>query len=45
MSANDQETAERRVQDSVRRHARTRAFAEAEDVISSVLSDPGYRRR
>ncbi|WP_326782441.1 hypothetical protein OG481_31320 [Streptomyces longwoodensis] len=29
-----------RVQDAVRRHARTRAFAEAEDVISAVLSDP-----
>ncbi|WP_107452295.1 hypothetical protein [Streptomyces sp. NRRL F-5650] len=31
---------EQRVQDAVRRHARTRAFAEAEDVISAVLSDP-----
>ncbi|MEU6353143.1 hypothetical protein ABZ896_28100 [Streptomyces sp. NPDC047072] len=31
---------ERRVQEAVRRHARTRAFAEAEDVISAVLSDP-----
>ncbi|MFC8854116.1 hypothetical protein ACFT5D_13820 [Streptomyces sp. NPDC057144] len=43
MSANDQEAAERRGQDAVRRHARTRAFAEAEDVISSVLSDPGVQ--
>ncbi|MEF9902074.1 hypothetical protein ABZ669_13385 [Streptomyces hirsutus] len=34
---------ERRVQDAVRRHARTRAFAEAEDVISALLSDPGVR--
>ncbi|MFJ2271780.1 hypothetical protein ACIOHO_36820 [Streptomyces sp. NPDC087849] len=34
---------ERRVQDAVRRHARTRAFAEAEDVISAVLSDPGVK--
>jgi hypothetical protein len=34
---------ERRVQDAVRRHARTRAFAEAEDVISAVLSDPGVQ--
>lgn len=34
---------EQRVQDAVRRHARTRAFAEAEDVISAVLSDPGVR--
>uniref|UniRef100_UPI00367322E6 hypothetical protein n=1 Tax=Bacillus tropicus TaxID=2026188 RepID=UPI00367322E6 len=31
---------EQRVQDAVRRHARTRAFAEAEDVFSAVLSDP-----
>lgn len=43
MSASDQEAAERRVQDAVRRHARTRAFAEAEDVISAVLSDPGVQ--
>ncbi|MEZ0162905.1 hypothetical protein [Streptomyces griseorubens] len=43
MSANDQEAAERRGQDAVRRHARTRAFTEAEDVISSVLSDPGVQ--
>lgn len=34
---------ERRVQEAVRRHARTRAFAEAEDVISAVLSDPGVQ--
>lgn len=34
---------EQRVQDAVRRHARTRAFAGAEDVISAVLSDPGVR--
>jgi hypothetical protein len=34
---------ERRVQAAVRRHARTRAFAEAEDVISAVLSDPGVQ--
>ncbi|MFJ7201105.1 MULTISPECIES: hypothetical protein [unclassified Streptomyces] len=44
MSASDQEAAEQRVQDAVRRHARTRAFAEAEDVISAVLSDPGARK-
>ncbi|MEV0449758.1 hypothetical protein [Streptomyces sp. NPDC050600] len=31
---------ERRVQEAVRRHARTRAFTEAEDAISAVLSDP-----
>ncbi|MGV9884780.1 hypothetical protein [Streptomyces sp. NPDC003006] len=34
---------ERCVQEAVRRHARTRAFAEAEDVISAVLSDPGVQ--
>ncbi|MFJ2818992.1 hypothetical protein [Streptomyces sp. NPDC087294] len=34
---------EQRVQDAVRRHARTRGFAEAEDVISAVLSDPGVQ--
>ncbi|MFI0234878.1 Helicase associated domain protein [Streptomyces sp. NPDC017086] len=34
---------ERRVQEAVRRHARTRAFAEAEAVISAVLSDPGVQ--
>ncbi|MFH8365134.1 hypothetical protein ACH4FV_36915 [Streptomyces anulatus] len=27
----------------MRRHARTRAFTEAEDVITAVLSDPGVR--
>lgn len=43
MGASDQEAGERRVQDAVRRHVRTRAFAEAEDVISSVLSDPGVQ--
>lgn len=32
-----------RVQEAVRRHARTRAFVEAEDVFSAVLSDPGVR--
>lgn len=37
MSASDQEVAKRRVQDVVRRRARTRAFAEAEDVITAVL--------
>ncbi|MCX5434830.1 hypothetical protein OHU11_42410 (plasmid) [Streptomyces sp. NBC_00257] len=34
---------EQRVQEVVRRHVRTRAFAEAEDVISFVLSDPGVQ--
>ncbi|WP_331720057.1 hypothetical protein [Streptomyces sp. NBC_00147] len=43
MSASDQEAAEQRVQDAVRRHARTRAFAEAEDVITAVLADPGVQ--
>ncbi|MEU7088135.1 hypothetical protein [Streptomyces achromogenes] len=43
MSASEQEAAEQRVQDAVRRHARTRAFAEAEKVISAVLSDPGVQ--
>lgn len=43
MSAGDQGAGEQRVRDAVRRHARTRAFAEAEDVISAVLSDPGVR--
>ncbi|MEU9594361.1 hypothetical protein AB0D84_32220 [Streptomyces sp. NPDC048193] len=43
MSAGDQEAGEQWVRDAVRRHARTRAFAEAEDVISAVLSDPGVR--
>ncbi|MER6916697.1 hypothetical protein ABT354_34025 [Streptomyces sp. NPDC000594] len=40
MSASDQEAGEQRVRDAVRRHARTRAFAEAEDFISAVMSDP-----
>ncbi|MFD5557777.1 hypothetical protein ACFWIA_28550 [Streptomyces sp. NPDC127068] len=43
MSAGDQGAAGQRVPDSVRRHARTRAFAEAEDVVSALLSDPGVR--
>ncbi|MFG3158042.1 hypothetical protein ACGF7W_39085 [Streptomyces sp. NPDC048219] len=43
MSASDQEATEQRVQDAVRRHARARAFTEAEDVISAVLADPGVR--
>ncbi|MFD3847931.1 hypothetical protein ACFWVB_18820 [Streptomyces microflavus] len=34
---------ERRVQDAVRRHARTRALAKVETVFSAVLSDPGVR--
>ncbi|MFF5639731.1 hypothetical protein [Streptomyces sp. NPDC012825] len=34
---------ERRVRDAVRRHARSSAFAEAEKVISAVLSDPGVQ--
>lgn len=34
---------EQRVQEAVRRHVRTRAFAEAEDAISAVLSDPGVQ--
>ncbi|MFD8630281.1 hypothetical protein ACFV4E_41660 [Streptomyces hygroscopicus] len=34
---------EQRVQEAVRGHVRTRAYAEAEDVISAVLSDPGVR--
>lgn len=34
---------ERRVQEAVRRHARNSAFAEAEDVISFVLSDTGVQ--
>ncbi|MFD4833283.1 hypothetical protein ACFWPV_26020 [Streptomyces uncialis] len=44
MSASGQEAAEQRVQEVVRRHGRTRAFAEAEDVISFVLSDPGVQQ-
>ncbi|WP_199564823.1 hypothetical protein [Streptomyces sp. AC1-42W] len=43
MSTGEHEAGEQRVQDAVRRHARTRAFAEAEDVISAVLSDPGVQ--
>lgn len=43
MSTSDQEAPEQRVQDAVRRHARTRAFAAAEDVITAVLSDPGVQ--
>ncbi|MFD4392642.1 hypothetical protein [Streptomyces sp. NPDC058495] len=43
MSTGDQEAAEQRVQDLVRGHARARVFAEAEDVVSAVLSDPGVR--
>lgn len=35
---------EQRVQEAVRRHARTRAFTEAEDVISAVLSDEARAR-
>ncbi|MFC8175270.1 hypothetical protein [Streptomyces sp. NPDC057325] len=34
---------DRRVQGALRRHARSRAFAEAEDVISALLSDPGVQ--
>ncbi|MFE4540693.1 hypothetical protein ACFRKB_37445 [Streptomyces scopuliridis] len=34
---------EQRVQEAVRRHGRTRAFAEPEDAISFVLSDPQAR--
>ncbi|TLQ47888.1 hypothetical protein [Streptomyces marianii] len=34
---------ERRVQEAVRRHARTRAFTEAEDVASFVLSEARAR--
>ncbi|MEU0705066.1 hypothetical protein ABZ513_30220 [Streptomyces bacillaris] len=43
MSASDQEAAEQRGRAAARRHARTRAFAEAEDVITAVLADPGVR--
>ncbi|MFH8873214.1 hypothetical protein [Streptomyces griseus] len=43
MSAGDQETGEQRVRGAVRRHARARAFTEAEDVFSAVLADPGVR--
>ncbi|GAA0443726.1 hypothetical protein ACFQ2B_36385 [Streptomyces stramineus] len=31
------------MQDAVRRQARTRTFAEAEDIISTVLSDPAVQ--
>ncbi|MDG9687792.1 hypothetical protein QC334_34555 [Streptomyces sp. DH18] len=34
---------EQRVREAVRRHGRTRAFADAENVLSAVLSDPGVR--
>ncbi|MEU9189423.1 hypothetical protein AB0D14_33760 [Streptomyces sp. NPDC048484] len=34
---------EQRVQEAVRRHGRERAFAEAEKVISALMSDPGVR--
>ncbi|MYY04748.1 MULTISPECIES: hypothetical protein [unclassified Streptomyces] len=43
MSTSDQAAGEQRGRDAVRRHARTRAFTEAEDVITAVLSDPGVR--
>ncbi|MFF9431915.1 hypothetical protein [Streptomyces sp. NPDC014746] len=43
MSTGEHEAGEQRVRDAVRRHARTRAFTEAEDVISAVLSDPGVQ--
>ncbi|MFD5557781.1 hypothetical protein ACFWIA_28570 [Streptomyces sp. NPDC127068] len=43
MSASDQEATGQRMQDAVQRHTRARAFAEAADVISTVLSDPGVR--
>ncbi|MFD9794780.1 hypothetical protein ACFWXK_27970 [Streptomyces sp. NPDC059070] len=43
MGASDQEAAEQRVREAVRRHGRARAFTEAEDVISAVLADPGVR--
>ncbi|WP_030594092.1 hypothetical protein [Streptomyces anulatus] len=43
MSTDEHEAGDQRVRDAVRRHARTRAFAEAEDVISAVLSDPGVQ--
>nr|WP_119589286.1 hypothetical protein [Streptomyces scabiei] len=34
---------ERRVQEAVRRHVRTSAFAETEKVISALMSDPGVQ--
>ncbi|GAA2969722.1 hypothetical protein GCM10010446_63720 [Streptomyces enissocaesilis] len=40
MAADDEA---RRVRDAVRRHARTRAFAEAEQILSALLSDPGVQ--
>ncbi|WP_367123111.1 hypothetical protein [Streptomyces phytohabitans] len=43
MGTDDQAAEERRVQNAMRRHARARAFAEAENVISAVLSDLGVR--
>ncbi|WP_257585876.1 MULTISPECIES: hypothetical protein [unclassified Streptomyces] len=43
MSACNQEAPEQRVQDAVRRHARARAFTEADDVISAVLADLGVQ--
>ncbi|MGW5067157.1 hypothetical protein ACWEQJ_13720 [Streptomyces cyaneofuscatus] len=43
MGPSDQEAAEQRVREAVRRHGRARAFTEAEDVISAVLSDPGVQ--
>ncbi|CAL9614628.1 hypothetical protein [Streptomyces sp. enrichment culture] len=43
MVARDQEAAEQHVRAAVRRHARARAFTEAEDAISAVLSDPGVQ--
>ncbi|MFI2215214.1 hypothetical protein [Streptomyces sp. NPDC020141] len=43
MSAGEHKAGEQHVRDAVRRHARTRAFTEAEDVISAVLSDPGVQ--
>ncbi|MEU2963104.1 hypothetical protein [Streptomyces albidoflavus] len=43
MSTGAPEAGEQHVRDAVRRHARTRTFTEAEDVISAVLSDPGVQ--
>ncbi|WP_078567210.1 hypothetical protein [Streptomyces sp. CNS654] len=43
MSAGEHGAGEQRVRDAVRWHARTRAFTEAEDVISAVLSGPGVQ--
>ncbi|MCE7079595.1 hypothetical protein [Streptomyces sp. ST2-7A] len=36
-------TQEERVREALRRHSRTRAFLEAEKVISALLSDPGVQ--